>query len=110
MCNKFKNCKQHKNELYLCSKCKAYHLIFLVLADQVILTQKQINSIKNHLNKFYCCSVVRKNSNLACKENLLIIFNKNEFEIFKSLINNHSNRSRILTVDYTEYYLILCSD
>ena len=53
MCNKFKNCKQHKNELYLCSKCKAYHLIFLVLADQVIITQKQINGIKNRLQKFY---------------------------------------------------------
>ena len=49
-----------------------------------------------------------KTPNLICKENLILIFNKNEFEIFKSLLNN--NRSGILTVDFTEYYLILCSD
>ena len=42
-----------------------------------------------------------KTPNLICKENLILIFNKNEFEIFKSLLNNNYNRSGILTIDFT---------
>ena len=60
--------------------------------------------------EFHYSSRIMKTPNLICKENLILIFNKNEFEIFKSLLNNNYNRSGILTVDFTEYYLILCSD
>lgn len=117
MYNKSKNCLQNKKEIHFCSKCKGYHLLVLVLADQVLISQKQINKIKKHISifffkyweeEFYYSSRIMKTSNLICKENLILIFNKNEFEIFKSLLNN--NRSGILTVDFTEYYLILCSD
>jgi len=119
MCNKPKNCLQNKKGIHFCSKCKLYHLLVVVLSDQVLITQKQINKIKKHLSifyskyweeEFYNSSRIMETPNLICKENLILIFNKNEFEIFKSLLNNNYNRSGILTVDFTEYYLILCSD
>ena len=119
MYNKSKNYLKNREEIYFCSKCKVYHLLVVVLTDQVLITQKQINKIKKNLSifyskyweeQFYCSSRIMKTPNLICKENLILIFNKNEFQIFKSLLNNNYNRSIILTVDFTEYYLIFCSD
>lgn len=119
MYNKSKNCLQNNKEIYFCSRCKVYHLLVVVLAYQVLITQKQINKIKKHLSifyskyweeKFHYSSRIKKTPNLICKEHLILIFNKNEFQIFKSLLNINYNRSIILTVDFTEYYLIFCSD
>ena len=119
MYNKSKNYLKKREEIYFCSKCKVYHLLVVVLAEHMLITQKQINKIKKHLSiiyskyweeQFYCSSRIMKTPNLICKENLILIFNKNEFQIFKSLLNNNYNRSIILTVDFTEYYLIFCSD
>jgi len=110
MYNKSKNCLQNKKEIHFCSKCKGYHLLVLVLADQVLISQKQITKIKKHISmffskyweeEFYYSSIIMKTPNLICKENLILIFNKNEFEIFKSLLNNNYNRSGILTIDFT---------
>lgn len=119
MYNKSKNCLQNKKGIHFCSKCKVCHLLVVVLADQVLISQKQINKIKKHISMFFSkyweeefhySSRIMKTPNLICKKNLILIFNKNEFEIFKSLLNNNHNRSVILTVNFTEYYLILCSD
>ena len=53
MYNKSINCLQNKKRIHFCSKCKVYHLLVLVLADQVLISQKQITKIKKHISMFF---------------------------------------------------------
>tara|TARA_B100000767_G_scaffold121000_1_gene115391 strand:- start:12174 stop:12539 length:366 start_codon:yes stop_codon:yes gene_type:complete len=116
MHNKSKNhLLDKKTDLSLCSKCKKHHLLFIILGCKIILKQEKINNIKNHINglgrkyweeNFRCSSVDDKINDSTCKENLMLIFNKKEVQIFKSLFKNF-NRSKILTVGNDKYYLSL---
>jgi hypothetical protein len=82
----------------------------------LILDQDQFYSLKNYIAnidvsyweaQYECTSIKRKIPIPTCQENLILIFNKHEFDAFKRLFQHTSNRSKILSVEDIEYNHIL---
>ncbi len=115
MCQKLKTLSQNKQgALHYCNTCKIYHVLFNNF--HFILNQKQVNALKNHIisidikyweSQFECTSIKRKIPVPTFQENLILIFDKQEFDAFKNLFTNQSNTSKILTAGDIEYNFIL---
>lgn len=93
---------------------KIYHVLFNNI--HFMLNQKQFISLKNHIrnidikyweSQFEYTSIKRKITVLTCQENLVLEFDKHEFDAFRSLFFNYSNIPKVLTVDDIEYNFIL---
>jgi hypothetical protein len=115
MCRKLKAISQNTyGEFYHCNSCNVYHMLFNNF--YLILNQEQFYSLKNYIinmdvtyleTQYECTTIKRKISIPTCQENLILIFNKQEFDAFKRLFYKTSNRSKILSVEEIEYNYIL---
>lgn len=115
MCRKLKTLSKNKyGELYYCNTCKVYHLLFRNI--HFILNQKQLNSLKTHIKTIHInyweslfegTTVKRRIPVPTCQENLILMFDKLEFDAFKNLFFNPSRSSKVLCAHDVDYHFIL---
>ncbi|PQB07855.1 hypothetical protein BST83_12355 [Polaribacter filamentus] len=115
MCKKLEPVsKNNYGEIYYCNDCDVHHVLFNNF--HFILNKKQINALRKCIisidityweTQFKYTTIKRKIPIPTCQENLILIFNKHEFDAFKSLFSKQSNTSKVLTADEIEYNFIL---
>ncbi len=115
MCKKLDMVVKNKyGEIYHCSTCKRYHVLFTNF--HFILNYKQIKTLRKRIkdidvkywdSQFENTTIKRKIPIPTCQENLILIFDKVEFNAFKSLFFSQKKSEQILSVDEIEYTLIL---
>lgn len=115
MCEKLDSIIKNKyGEIYHCNTCKTYHVLFTNF--HFILNYKQINTLRQRIKdidvtywdlQFKNTTIKRKIPIPTCQNNLILIFDKIEFNAFKSLFFNTKNNEQLLSVEEIEYNYIL---
>ncbi len=115
MCKKLQPISKNKyGEVYYCNDCNVHHVLFNNF--HFILNKKQITALKKCINsidimywesQFENTAIKRKIPIPTCQENLILIFDKIEFNAFKSLLFNKKNSNRLLSLQEIEYNYIL---
>ena len=111
MCQKLKTLSQNKyGGFYYSSDCNTYHLVFRNF--HIVLNEKEAVAFKSLIHsidvaywedQFSGTIVKRKIPIYTCQENLILIFDKQEFTALKSLFYNKPNALTILSVEDIEY-------
>lgn len=115
MCKKLDLLTKNKfGEIYYCDDCNLYHTLFNNF--HYVLTKEQFSALKRCIaetdvtyweSQFKCTSIRRKIPLPTCLDNLVLIFDKIEFNAIKSLFCSQANSKRMLTVCDIQYNFIL---
>ena len=114
MCGKLEPiAKNNYGETYYCNECKFHHVLFNNL--HFVLDKNEITALRKYVNnidinywesQYEFTTIKRKIPIPTSQENLILIFNKHEFDAFKSLLFNQSNTYKVLTANDIEYNFI----
>ncbi len=115
MCKKLQPISKNKyGEMYYCNDCNVHHVLFNNF--HFILNKKQITALTECINsidviywesEFENTSIKRKIPIPTCQENLILIFDKIEFNALKSLFFNTKNNEQLLSSQEIEYHYTL---
>ena len=101
-------------QLYYCRTCKTYHLLFQNF--HFILNQKQKSTLHKYIEEVdiaywdekYCDTPIKRKIPVpTCQENLLLIFDKQEFSALKELFSMDRTINKMLSINDIEYSYIL---
>lgn len=101
-------------ELSFCKSCNIYHLEFNNIYFEFNL--QQFNYFKTYIlaidsqfweQKYACASFKRKIPIPSMQDNLVLMFNRQEIEELKSLINGDTATNTIINVDDIDYTFVL---
>jgi hypothetical protein len=108
--------KNNYGVIYHCTKCNVYQVLFNNI--HFILNKKQISALRKHISSldieywesiFINTSIQRKIPIPipTSQENLMLIFNKQEFYAFKNLLFVKDKTTKFLSVNDFDYNFII---